>query len=367
MTELFEMTNPNASPRKIIHVDMDAFFASVEQRDFPQYRGKALAVGGSERRGVVMAASYEARKFGVRSAMPAFQAREKCPEIIFAPPRFDAYVAVSRQIMSIFKEYTDLVEPMSLDEAFLDVTVNKKSMASATLIARELKMRIRNELSLTASCGVSFNKFLAKVASDYKKPDGLFVIKPEDALSFIDSLAIEKFFGVGKVTASSMHELGISNGKELREKSRLELEKHFGKFGSFYFDLSRGIDNRKVNPDHIRKSIGAENTFEKNIEEPEELLARLMPVADEIFRRMEKSRTYGSTITLKIKYSDFSRKTKSITVGKKITDLDYLKTQTSMGKAFACLASQYPTWVSPKGDILNSLNYSKNDNKKLWT
>jgi DNA polymerase-4 len=163
------------------------------------------------------------------------------------------------------------------------------------------------------------------VASDYKKPDGLFVIKPEDALSFIDSLAIEKFFGVGKVTASSMHELGISNGKELREKSRLELEKHFGKFGSFYFDLSRGIDNRKVNPDHIRKSIGAENTFEKNIEEPEELLARLMPVADEIFRRMEKSRTYGSTITLKIKYSDFSRKTKSITVGKKITDLDYLK------------------------------------------
>ncbi|MCK5700612.1 MAG: DNA polymerase IV, partial [Cyclobacteriaceae bacterium] len=251
--------------RKIIHIDMDAFFASIEQRDNPDLLGKPVAVGGAGKRGVVAAASYEARKFGVFSAMPASIALRKCPELIFTKPRFDVYKEVSNQIRQIFLEYTDLVEPLSLDEAYLDVTENKKGLGSATIIAREIKSKINSTTHLIASAGVSINKFLAKVASDQDKPDGLYVIKPNQAESFVDGLAIEKFFGIGKVTAKKMHELGINTGADLKQISIEELVRRFGKVGRYYFDIARAIDKRLVNPNRIRKSLGAERTFEDDL------------------------------------------------------------------------------------------------------
>ncbi len=300
--------------QKIIHIDMDAFYASVEQRDHPEYREKPLAVGGGSGRGVVAAASYEARKFGVRSAMPGALARKKCPELIFVKPRFEVYKALSRKIRDIFFEYTDLVEPLSLDEAFLDVTHPKKGKNSATLIAREIRKRIDEELQLKASAGISYNKFLAKIASDIKKPNGQYVIKPEQAAGFIESLPIEKFFGVGKVTAEKFKKLGIHSGKELKEASREKLRKHFGKHGMFFFSIARGEDLRKVDPQRIRKSVGAENTFSSDLLNATELDQALEDICSELYRRLVKAGILGKTITLKIKYHDFIQVTRSRTL-----------------------------------------------------
>lgn len=306
--------------RKIIHIDMDAFYASIEQRDFPEYRGKPLAVGYAEARGVVAAASYEARKYGVRSAMPSKTALRKCPELIFVPPRFDVYKEVSDQIMDIFLEYTDLVEPLSLDEAFLDVTENHKNIPSATLIAKEIKQRIKEITGLTASAGISHNKFLAKIASDYDKPDGLFVIHPKDAEKFVESLEIERFFGVGKVTAKKMHQLGIHTGADLKQMSEVFLAQHFGKVGRIYYENARAIDERDVNPNRIRKSIGAENTFDIDLVTSTKMTIELYHIARRTWERIDEKQFYGRTITLKIKYTDFEIITRSKTLPAPVND-----------------------------------------------
>lgn len=306
--------------RKIIHIDMDAFYASIEQRDNPAYRGKPLAVGYPGERGVVAAASYEARKYGVRSAMPSKTAWARCPHIIFTPGRFDVYKEVSRQIMEIFLDYTDLVEPLSLDEAYLDVTSNHINMPSATIIARQIKKRILDTTGLTASAGVSVNKFLAKIASDYNKPDGLFVVTAELAEAFVESLKIEQFWGVGKVTAEKMHRLGIKTGADLKQRSEAELVWHFGKAGHTYYQNARAVDTRRVTPDRIRKSIGAENTFMTDLEDREELTLQLREIAEEVWRRVSKRDFYGRTITLKVKYADFEQITRSRTMTGFVTD-----------------------------------------------
>lgn len=293
---------------------MDAFYASIEQRDNPEYRGKPVAVGYSGKRGVVAAASYEARRYGIHSAMASVTALQKCPHLIFVMPRFDVYRSVSNQIMQIFFEYTDKVEPLSLDEAFLDVTTNKKGMRSATAIAKEIKQKIYSRTRLTASAGVSYNKFLAKIASDYHKPDGLFVITPQKAESFIEQLPVARFFGVGKVTAARMNELGIKNGYDLKQWSEADLIKHFGKVGTVYYRFARGIDEREVESEHIRKSLGTEETFPEDISEMVDLLAALNEVAAELQRRAEKRKFFARTLTLKIKYSDFTLITRSKTI-----------------------------------------------------
>lgn len=300
--------------KKIIHIDMDAFYASVEQRDNPELKGKPVAVGGSAERGVVAAASYEARKYGVHSAMPSKTAFRKCPELIFVKPRFDIYKTVSNQIRQIFFEYTDLVEPLSLDEAYLDVTTNKKNMPSATLIAKEIKERIKETTLLTASAGISINKFLAKVASDVKKPDGIYLIAPEDAVSFVEKLPIEKFFGIGKVTAEKMHKLGIRTGLDLKKLAETELIRNFGKSGSYYYKIARAEDDRVVNPNRIRKSLGAENTFSSDLQQLEEITVELENIAEVLFNRMKRSGTKGKTLTVKVKYADFRLITRSKTV-----------------------------------------------------
>ena len=311
---------PQAEHRKIIHVDMDAFFASVEQRDFPELRGKPVAVGGSGERGVVAAASYEARKFGVRSAMPSAIARRKCPDLIFVKHRFGVYREVSQQIRAIFHEYTDLVEPLSLDEAYLDVTHNKKGIQSATLIAREIKARIQETTQLTASAGISINKFLAKIASDMDKPNGLFVIPPDKAVTFVESLDIEKFHGIGKATATKMHQMGIFKGIDLKNRSLPELSKAFGKAGRHYYHISRAIDNRAVNPNRIRKSMSAENTFEYDLTSHAEMDEAITPIVEKVIRWMDKHEVFGKTLTLKVKFSDFTQVTRSKTYGDFITD-----------------------------------------------
>lgn len=301
------------SVRKIIHIDMDAFFASIEQRDHPSLRGKAIAVGSPEPRGVVATASYEARKWGVHSAMPSLMAKKKCPGLIFVHPRFEVYKSVSAQIRTIFQEYTDLVEPLSLDEAFLDVTYHKKGRPSATLIAEEIRQRIFDTTRLTASAGVSYNKFLAKVASDMRKPNGIFVIIPSDAMDFLTGLSIDRFFGVGKVTADKFHRMGILTGGDLRRLERPQLIRLFGKTGNYYYEIARGIDNRPVNPSRIRKSIGTEETFVQDIPDIEELRARLQEIEDELWIRMDRRKAFGKTLTLKIKYADFEQHTRSKT------------------------------------------------------
>ncbi len=303
---------------------MDAFYASVEQRDNPSYRGKPLAVGYGGKRGVVAAASYEARRYGVRSAMPSVTALRKCPRLIFVAPRFAFYRELSHQIMQIFLEYTDRVEPLSLDEAFLDVTENKKGLASATLIAKEIKAKIFGETHLTASAGVSYNKFLAKIASDYKKPDGLFVIQPHQASGFIEELPVERFWGVGKVTAARMKELGIHRGADLRRWTESDLVKCFGKAGSIYYHFARGVDNRPVEPERIRKSLGAEETFPEDLYRAEELSEALTRIADEVYRRAEKRDFFAKTLTLKIKYADFSIITRSKTADNEIRSEEQL-------------------------------------------
>lgn len=302
--------------RKIIHIDMDAFYASVEQRDHPEYRGKPVVVGRLSQRGIVAAASYEARKFGIHSAMPAQKARQLCPDLIFIPSRMEVYKAISAEIHTIFHAYTDIVEPLALDEAFLDVTENKSDLQLATDIARKIKEEIREKLGLVASAGISYNKFLAKIASDYRKPDGLYTIHPDKAQMFIDALPIEMFWGIGKVTARKMHSLGIHCGAELRNCSPEMLKRNFGKNGMLYYDFAHGVDLRPVEAERIRKSVGCECTFEKDIGGHTAIIIELYHVTLELIERLRKSDFKGRTLTLKIKFNDFSQRTKSMTVEK---------------------------------------------------
>ncbi|MFV5701590.1 DNA polymerase IV [Flavobacterium sp. XS2P12] len=306
--------------RKIIHVDMDAFYASVEQMDNPLLRGKPIAVGGSENRGVVAAASYEARKFGVRSAISGVMAKKNCPELIFVRPRFDRYKEISTKIHKIFHDYTDLVEPLSLDEAYLDVTNNKKGNPSATLLAQEIRQRIFNEVGLTASAGISVNKFVAKIASDYNKPNGQKTVNPDEVISFLEELPIRKFHGVGKVTTEKMYQLGIFTGLELKSKSLEFLEKHFGKSGGFYYNVVRGIHNSEVKSNRITKSVAAEHTFDVNLSSEIYMLEQLETIASALERRLKKYNVAGKTVTLKIKYSDFTQQTRSKTLPYFISD-----------------------------------------------
>ncbi len=300
--------------RKIIHVDMDAFYASVEQLDNPELRGKAIVVGGSSKRGVVSAASYEARKFGVRSAMSSVTAKRLCPHLIFVKSNFDRYREVSQQIRKIFHEYTDLVEPLSLDEAYLDVSENKKGNPSATLIAKEIRQKIKDKTGLNASAGVSINKFIAKVASDINKPNGQKTVPPEEVLEFLEKLDIKKFYGVGKVTKEKMYRHGIYTGEDLKSKSLEYLQEHFGKSGGYYYHVVRGVHNSAVKPTRTRKSLAAERTFSENISSEVYMLERLETIAEEVERRLTKSNVAGKTITLKIKYSDFTLQTRSKTL-----------------------------------------------------
>lgn len=312
------------SSRKIIHIDMDAFYASVEQRDHPELRGRPIAVGGSGNRGVVAAASYEARKYGVRSAMPSITAKRLCPELIFVKSRFDVYRAVSRQIREIFEEYTDLVEPLSLDEAYLDVTDPLRGPRSATLIAREIRERIKAETGLTASAGISFNKFLAKVASDINKPDGMKVIPPEEALQFLEALDIEAFHGIGKVTARKMRRMGIFKGRGLKALSEIEMVQRFGKAGRHYYRMVRAEDNRPVNPNRIRKSIGAERTFKENLSKAAEMEEKLGYLCGVVYQYMEKTDNFGRTVTLKAKTPDFKILTRSRTFNREVREQESL-------------------------------------------
>jgi DNA polymerase-4 len=309
------MTEASDNPaRKIIHIDMDAFFASVEQRDNPALRGKPVAVGGSAQRGVVAAASYEARKFGVRSAMPSVTAARRCPELLFVPPRFEVYRAVSQQIRQIFARYSDLVEPLSLDEAYLDVTQDKRQIGSAVGIAQLIRSAIREETSLTASAGVSYNKFLAKVASDQNKPDGIFVIRPHEGADFVASLPVRRFYGVGPKTAERMASLGIQLGADLREQSVDFLALHFGKSAEYLYHAARGIDHRQVKPDRIRKSVGREQTYSEDLVANADLCEALERVIDSVWQRIEKNDVLGRTVTLKVKYADFRQITRSLSL-----------------------------------------------------
>jgi DNA polymerase IV len=302
--------------RRIIHIDMDAFYASVEQRDNPGLRGKPVAVGGSRERGVVAAASYEARKFGVRSAMPSITARRQCPVLIFVPPRFDVYRAISQQIHAIFARYTPIIQPLSLDEAYLDVTVPLIDAGSATAIAEEIRAAIRAETGLTASAGVSYNKFLAKLASDHRKPDGLFVITPKMGPAFVEHLPIGKFHGVGPVTAARMNALGIRTGLDLRHQSREFLAEHFGKSADYYYGVARGQDERPVEADRIRKSLGAETTFVQDLTEWDQVAPVAELLCAKVWAACEKGNHTGRTVTVKVKYADFQQ----ITRGRSVID-----------------------------------------------
>lgn len=312
-------------PRKIIHIDMDAFYASVEQRDDPELRGRPVAVGGASERGVVAAASYEARKFGVRSAMPSVTARRKCPDLIFVKPRFDAYRAISHQIRDIFARHTPLIEPLSLDEAYLDVTENNRNIPLATDIAESIRADIRAETGLTASAGVSYNKFLAKLASDQNKPDGLFVITPRMGAAFVEALPVAKFHGVGPATAAKMQRLGIEHGRDLRDRSLEFLERHFGKAGPFFYWIARGIDERPVRPDRIRKSIGAEDTFFIDLHDFAAAREKLRPISEKVWRHYERLSLHGRTVTLKVKFADFRIITRSRSLPVPVADFEELE------------------------------------------
>lgn len=327
--------------RKIIHVDMDAFYASVEQRDNPELRGKPVAVGGSRKRGVVAAASYEARKFGVRSAMPSVTAKRNCPDLIFVKPRFDVYKAVSMQIRAIFAEHTPLIEPLSLDEAYLDVTENLQGITSATEIAEAIRTKIRLETGLTASAGVSYSKFLAKLASDHRKPDGLFVITPKMGANFVVELPVGRFHGIGPATTARMNGCGIHTGADLRAQSLDFLQRHFGKSGSYYYWISRGVDERPVRADRVRKSVGAENTFFTDLTSLAEARDALRPLVEKVWRHCETSSTRGRVVTLKVKYADFHQITRSKTCDVPVAGQDELEKL-----SFALLEAVFP---APKG------------------
>ena len=303
-----------AAVRKIIHIDMDAFYASVEQRDNPALRGLPVAVGHGAKRGVVAAASYEAREFGVRSAMPSTTAIRQCPDLVFVPPRFDVYRAVSQQIRSIFADYTPLIEPLSLDEAYLDVTENLRGIPTASATAKEIRTKILANTGLTASAGISYNKFLAKLASDHRKPNGQFVITPEMGADFVEELPVGKFHGIGPVTAEKMKALGIHTGRDLRDRSLAFLQQQFGKAGAWYFAISRGEDDRPVRPDRPRKSSGSETTFAEDLTKPDEIEDGVRAMADDVWAWCEKHQAFGQTVTVKIKYSDFRIATRSRTL-----------------------------------------------------
>ncbi|QCI67409.1 DNA polymerase IV [Phreatobacter stygius] len=311
--------------RKIIHVDMDAFYASVEQRDNPDLRGKPVAVGGARERGVVAAASYEARKFGIHSAMPPVTARRKCAELIFVKPRFEVYREVSLQIRAIFADYTPLIEPLSLDEAYLDVTANLKGLPTATAVAEEIRARIRAETALTASAGVSYNKFLAKLASDHRKPDGLFVITPKMGPAFVETLPVGKFHGIGPATSAKMNRLGIYTGLDLKAQTLAFLRQHFGKSGPYYHSIARGIDERPVRPDRVRKSVGGENTFFDNLHDRQAMHEALAGIIDKVWRHCDKAKVRGRTVTLKLRYQDFEQLTRSRSLPHAIGSQDELE------------------------------------------
>jgi len=306
-----------ASPgrqRKIIHIDMDAFYASVEQRDNPDLRGKPVAVGGSRERGVVAAASYEARKFGVRSAMPSVTAKRQCPDLIFVKPRFEVYKAVSQQIHEIFAEHTPIIEPLSLDEAYLDVTENLQSIPLARDVALAIRAKIKEVTGLNASAGISYNKFLAKLASDHRKPNGQYVITPEMGPAFVENLPVGKFHGIGPATSTKMNALGLHTGLDMRNQSLEFMQTNFGKAGSYYYWISRGVDNREVRADRIRKSIGAENTFSTDITDFDTMVVELKPLIDKVWRYCESTGNRGRTVTLKMKFNDFEIITRSRSV-----------------------------------------------------
>ena len=323
--------------RKIIHVDMDAFYASVEQRDNPDLRGKPVAVGGSAARGVVAAASYEARAYGVHSAMPSVTAKRKCPDLIFVPPRFDVYKAISQQIREIFAEYTPLIEPLSLDEAYLDVTENLKGMEIATEIALEIRAKIKAVTGLNASAGISYNKFLAKMASDLNKPNGQAVITPKNGAAFVEALPVKKFHGVGPATAERMRRYGIETGLDLKSKSLAFLQEHFGKSGPYFYGIARGIDERQVKPNRIRKSVGAEDTFVEDIADLDLATAELKPLAEKVWRYCEAQGISGKTVTVKIKYSDFTQATRSRTGSVALAGIPEI-----LAEASDLLATVYP-------------------------
>ena len=348
---------------KIIHVDMDAFYASIEQRDFPELRGKPVVVGRAASRGVIAAASYEARKFGIHSAMPSVVAQRKCPDLIFQPHRFKVYEAVSYQINEIFRDYTDLVEPLSLDEAFLDVTENKKNIKSATNLALEIKKRIKEVTQLTASAGVSYNKFLAKIASDVKKPDGIFVIEEHQAVDFLKKLDIGKFYGIGDVTADKLRKMNIKKGADLYVLSLEAMIKIFGKRGVFFYDIVRGTDRRKVEPERIRKSISAENTFENDLKTRFAVITELYHLEKRVFAEMQELDKTAKTVTLKVRFDDFHTLTRSRTVGKPIDNYEALK------KISRSLMNETP--IEDKGirllgiGLSNLCEYDPNEPKQL--
>lgn len=329
---------PPPPHRRVLHVDMDAFYASVEQRDNPELRGKPVAVGGPAARGVVAAASYEARAFGVRSALPSVTAKRLCPELIFVKPRFDVYRAVSAQIREIFAEHTDLIEPLSLDEAYLDVTTNKQNIAVATEIATIIRARIKEVTGLNASAGISYCKFLAKLASDLNKPNGQAMITPKMGPSFVASLPVKKFHGVGPATAAKMESLGIQTGADLRDKPLSFLQEHFGKAGGWYYRIARGVDDRPVQPDRPRKSVGAEDTFAVDIFELGPATAELAPLAAKVWRYCEGRRILGKTVTVKVKYADFQTITRSRTIHGRVRDEKEL-----LAIAAALLEATFPT------------------------
>jgi DNA polymerase-4 len=345
MTEEDGETPPSPRQRKIIHVDMDAFYASVEQRDNPELRGKPVAVGGSRERGVVAAASYEARKFGVRSAMPSVTAKRQCPDLIFVKPRFEVYKAVSQQIREIFAEHTPIIEPLSLDEAYLDVTENLQSIPLARDVALAIRAKIKQETGLNASAGISYNKFLAKLASDHRKPNGQYVITPEMGPAFVEALPVGKFHGIGPATSAKMNSLGLYTGLDMRNQSLEFMQANFGKAGSYYYWISRGVDNREVQADLIRKSIGAENTFSTNLTEVEAMLSALQPLIDKVWRHCEDKGSRGRTITLKVKFADFELISRSRTItgavgsrsALEIVSTDLLRTLFPMEKAVRLL------------------------------
>lgn len=346
-------------PRKIIHIDMDAFYASVEQRDNPALRGKPIAVGGSGPRSVVATASYEARRFGVHSAMPSVTAARKCPDLIFVPPRFDVYRAVSLQLRQVFAAYTPVIEPLSLDEAYLDVTEDLPGIGSATRMAQAIRADIRRETGLTASAGVSYNKFLAKLASDYRKPDGLFVITPEQGADFVAALPVAKFHGIGPATTARMNRLGIVTGRDLRAVPLPELVRHFGKAGGYYHQIAQGIDERPVQADRIRKSIGAENTFASDLFTEAEARRALAPILAKVWRHYQGAGLHGRTVTLKVKYADFQQITRSHSVARPVATPDEMERLT--------LALLAPLFPPRKGIRLLGVTLSSLDGEEAET
>lgn len=345
-------------PRKIIHIDMDAFYASVEQRDNPELRGKPVAVGGTRERGVVAAASYEARKYGVRSAMPSVTARRRCPELIFVKPRFDVYSAISREIRAIFADYTDLIEPLSLDEAYLDVS----GVPSARTVAEEIRARIKAEIGLTASAGVSYNKFIAKLASDQNKPDGLCVITPANGPRFVEGLPVARFHGVGPKTAEKMKRLGIETGADLKAQSLQFLDMHFGSFAAYLYGAARGIDDRPVRANRIRKSVGAERTFFQDISDPSALAEALENVLEALMERVERSGSVGRTVTLKVKFADFRQITRARSFTVATSDR---ATIGAAGQALLAALCPVPLGVRLLGLTLSALVEDEEDEQQL--